>query len=266
MLGVPLIRNGDVVGVVGLVRNRVEPFSQGEVHLVTAFADQAVIAIENTRLFEEVQARTKELQEALNQQTATSEVLSAISSSHGALQPVFESLLANAVRLCQAKFGNLFIYEDGTFRHVALYGAPTQFAESRRRNPVVRPRARSILARIAATKEVQEVPDIRTTQAYLDRDPAVVELGDAAGARTLLGIPILKDDELIGVIGIYRQEVQPFTEKQIELLQSFANQAVIAIENTPLRGRTGKQARTAGITATTDRDLRGSQIDKSLGI
>src|SRR5262249_15792323 len=149
-------------------------FSEREVNLVTAFADQAVIAIENTRLFEEVQARTRELQEALDQQTATSEVVSAISSSHGALQGVFESLLANAVRLCWAKFGNLFIYEDGTFRHVALYGAPTQLAQSRRRNPVVRPSARSTLARIAATKEVQEVPDIRTTQAYLDRDPAAI--------------------------------------------------------------------------------------------
>jgi GAF domain-containing protein/anti-sigma regulatory factor (Ser/Thr protein kinase) len=234
MLGVPLIRNGEVVGVVGLVRNRVEPFSDREVHLVTAFADQAVIAIENTRLFEEVQARTKELQEALDQQTATSEVLSAISSSHGALQPVFEPLLANAVRLCQAKFGNLFIHEEGSFRHVALYGAPTAFAELRRRNPVVRPTPRSTLGRIAATKEVQEVPDIRTAQGYLDRDPAAIELADAAGARTLLGVPILKNNELVGVIAIYRQEVRPFTAKQIELLKSFANQAVIAIENTRL--------------------------------
>jgi GAF domain-containing protein/anti-sigma regulatory factor (Ser/Thr protein kinase) len=234
MLGVPLIRNEDVVGVVGLVRNRVEPFSEREVNLVTAFADQAVIAIENTRLFEEVQARTEELQEALEQQTATSEVLSAISSSHGALRPVFESLLANAVRLCQAKFGNLFIYEEGTFRHVALYGAPAAFAESRRRNPVIRPTPQSTLARIAATKEVQTVPDMRTAQAYLDGDPAAIELADAAGARTLLGVPILKDNELVGVIAIYRQEVRPFTAKQIELIKSFANQAVIAIENTRL--------------------------------
>ena len=234
MLGVPLIRNGDVVGVVGLVRNRVEPFSQREVHLVTAFADQAVIAIENTRLFEEVQARTHELQEALDQQTATSEVLSAISSSHGALQPVFESLLANAVRLCQAKFGNLLIHEDGLFRHVALHGAPTAFAQSRRREPVIRPTPRSTLARIAATKEVQVVPDIRTAPAYLDRDPAAIELADAAGARTLLSVPILKNNELVGVIAIYRQDVRPFTQKQIELLKSFANQAVIAIENTRL--------------------------------
>src|SRR5262249_2503889 len=209
-------------------------FSEREVNLVTAFADQAVIAIENTRLFEEVQARTRELQEALDQQTATSEVLSAISSSHGALQGVFESLLANAVRLCRAKFGNLFIYEDGTFRHVAFYGAPTQFAELRRRNPVVRPSARSTLARIAATKEVQEVFDIKTTQAYLDHDPAAIELADAAGARTLLGVPILRDNKLVGVIGIYRQEVRRFTEKQIELLKGFANRAVIAIENTRL--------------------------------
>jgi GAF domain-containing protein/anti-sigma regulatory factor (Ser/Thr protein kinase) len=234
MLGVPLIRNEEVVGVVGLVRSRVEPFSEREVNLVTAFADQAVIAIENTRLFEEVQARTEELQEALERQTATSEVLSAISSSHGALQPVFESLLANAVRLCQAKFGNLFIHEEGTFRHVALYGAPAAFAEARRRNPVVRPPPRGTLARIAATKEAQTVPDVRTAQAYLDGDPAAIELADAAGARTLLGVPILKDNELVGVIAVYRQEVRPFTAKQIELIKSFANQAVIAIENTRL--------------------------------
>src|SRR5262245_12932910 len=167
MLGVPLVRNGEAVGVVGLVRNEVKPFSEREVNLVTAFADQAVIAIENTRLFEEVQARTRELQEARDQQTATSEGLSAISASHGARLGVFESRLATAVRPCPTKFGNLFIYEDGSFRHVAFYGAPTQFAELRRRNPVVRPSARSTLARIAATKEVQEVFDIKTTQAYL---------------------------------------------------------------------------------------------------
>jgi signal transduction histidine kinase len=206
---------------------------QQEIDLVSTFADQAVIAIENARLFEQVQARTRELTESLEQQTATSDVLGVISSSQGALQPVFETMLSNAVRICEAKFGNLLLYEGDVFRFVAMSGAPPAFAELRWPSPVIRP-SNGPLARIVVTKQVQHVADITTEQSYLDRNPTVVELVGAAGARTLLGVPMLKDNELIGVIVIYRQEVRPFSEKQIELVNNFASQAVIAIENTRL--------------------------------
>lgn len=231
-LWVPMLRQGAPVGVVLVTRATPGPFSDSEIELLKTFADQAVIAIENTRLFEAEQARTKELTEALERQTASAEVLNVISSSPGDLQPVFEAMLSNAVRICEAKFGNLLLYEGDVFRFVAMYGAPPAFAELRRRNPVV-PAAGS-LARIAATKQVQHVADIKTVQSYLDRNPATVALADAAGARTLLGVPMVKDDELIGVIGIYRQEVRPFTDKQIDLVTNFACQAVITIENTRL--------------------------------
>src|SRR5215467_10849346 len=232
MLGAPMLRGNDVIGVIVVTWRDPGPILPRQVELLKTFADQAVIAIENTRLFEEVQARTRELTESLEQQTATSEVLGVISSSPGALHPVFETMLSNAVRICEAKFGNLLLYEGDVFRFVAMHDAPPAFAELRRRNPVV-PVVGS-LARIAATKQVQQVADIKTVQSYLDRNPATVELADVAGARTLLGVPMLKDNDLIGVIGIYRQEVRPFTDKQIELVKRFASQAVIAIENTRL--------------------------------
>src|SRR5262245_27372969 len=228
-LAVPLVHAGEAIGVINIRRAEVRPFTERQIELVNTFADQAVIAIENTRLFEEVQARTRELTDALEQQTATSEVLGVISSSPGALQPVFDTMLSNAVRICEAKFGNLLLYEGDVFRYVAMHGAPPAFAELRRRNPVV-PTV-GVLARAVATKQVQHIADITTEQTYLDRNPAALEFADVAGARTLLGVPMLKDNDLIGGIGIYRQEVRPFTEKQIELVKSFANQAVIAIEN-----------------------------------
>src|SRR5215467_14500075 len=233
-LGIPLIRDDLAIGSLLLRRNEVQPFTDKQIELLTTFADQAVIAIENTRLFEEVQARTRELTQSLEQQTATSEVLGVISSSPGALQPVFETMLSNAVRICEAKFGNLLLYEGDVFRFVAMHDAPPAFAELRRRNPVVPTGTVGTLARIATTKQVQHVADITKEQPYLNRNSAALELADVAGARTLLSVPMLKDNDLIGGIGIYRQEVRPFTDKQIELVKSFANQAVIAIENTRL--------------------------------
>jgi signal transduction histidine kinase len=200
---------------------------------VSTFADQAVIAIENVRLFDEVQARTRELSEALEQQTATSEVLQVISSSPGALEPVFQAMLENAVRLCDAKFGVLELYEDGAFRNVALHNVPAEYAKSRR-GAVIRPDPRMNLGRAARTKDVVHTDDLRTIPPYLEGNPDVRALADLAGARTLVTVPMLREDELIGVIGIYRQEVRPFSEKQVDLVKSFARQAVIAIENTRL--------------------------------
>jgi GAF domain-containing protein len=229
VLAVPLLREGVPIGVLAMTRSTVRPFSEKQIELATTFADQAVIAIENVRLFDEVQARTRELSEALEQQTATSEVLRVISSSPGELEPVFRSMLENATSICEADLGTMALYEDGGFRHVALHGAPAAYAELRRRDPVVRPHPEAPLGRLARTKSVVHVDDV-----LAQPEQAQGGLAKSAGARTLLIVPLLKDQKLLGIIGIYRQEVRRFTEKQVELLQNFAAQAVIAIENTRL--------------------------------
>ena len=161
MLGIPMLREGDPIGVLVLVQSAVRPFTDKQIELATTFADQAVIAIENVRLFEEVQARTRDLSESLEQQTATSEVLQVISSSAGELKPVFETMLESAVRICGAKFGNLLLVEGDAFRHVALHGAPQAYLEERRREPVIRPRPGSDLDRIRSTKQIVHVADMQ---------------------------------------------------------------------------------------------------------
>ena len=234
-LGVPLLREGVPIGVVGLMRRSVRPFTEEQIKLVETFADQAVIAVENTRLFEAEQQRTRELAESLEQQTATSEVLQVISSSPGELEPVFGTMLENAIKLCQAKFGALYLYDGEAFRTAALHGVSPAFAEARREALVVRhlhPDAPA--ARIARTNKLIHIVDFRLEQSYLERDPRMVEAADLAGARSLVMVPMLKESRLIGAIGVYRQEVRPFTDKQIKLVTNFAAQAVIAIENTRL--------------------------------
>ena len=250
MLGVPLLREGNVVGVFGLARTTVRPFTEKQIELVTTFADQAIIAIENARLLNELRQRTDDLTESLEQQTATSEVLKAISGSPGELQPVFETMLENAVRICAAKFGNLWLREGDNFRIGATHGAPPAYAEARRREPVIHFSPNSPFSRMIATKQLQHIVDMRTEQAYIEREPGPVVLVEAAGARTLLLVPMLKENNLIGVVAIYRQEVRPFTDKQVELVKNFAAQAVIAIENTrllnELRTRTNELAQSVG--------------------
>ena len=236
LLGVPLLREGAPIGVLVVQRKTVRPFTDKQIELVTTFADQAVIAIENVRLFDEVQARTRELSTALDQQTATSEVLGVISGSPGELDPVFHAMLANATRLCEAKFGDLYLMEGDAFRICAQHGAPPAYVEERQRNPVMRAGPGTGVARAAQTRQAVHIADVRAEPAYAECDPMRLATADLAGARTLLAVPMLKENAVLGVIGIYRQEVRPFSAKQIELVTNFARQAVIAIENTRLLG------------------------------
>jgi len=233
-LGVPLLREGSPIGLLVLQRATVRPYTDKEIELAETFADQAVIAIENVRLFDEVQARTRELSESLKQQTATSEVLQIISSSQGDLEPVFNAMLGNATRICEAKFGVLFLYEGDAFRVMALHGAPPAFAEERRRDPRIGIPPGTALARIVETRQTVQIADLQSEPAYYNDPQRRAGIIGKAGARTQIMVPMLKDGELVGAISMYRQEVRPFTEKQIELVTNFASQAVIAIENARL--------------------------------
>ncbi len=185
-------------------------------------------------LQKQVSALTRELAAAREQQTATADVLKVISGSPGELAPVFTAMLANAVRICEAKFGTLFLREGDAFRAAATHNAPVALAEARARDLILRPPPDSALGRVAITKEVAYIADIKTTRSYIEGDPYVVESVDLGGYRTILGVPMVKDNVLIGSININCQEVRPFTDQQIELVKNFAAQAVIAIENTRL--------------------------------
>ena len=233
MIGVPLMRSGEPIGVIGLARNRVAPFTQREIDLVATFADQAVIAIENVRLFEAEQERTKELTESLEQQTATSEVLQVISSSPGELEPVFASMLESATRICAANYGNLYLFADGVFRLVASNGASAEVASERLRSPPISAAPGTGLGRMLAAKAAVQIADVLTDPEYPNDHP-LRSAAEREGVRTLLCVPMMKEDELTGAIVIFRQEVRPFADTQIELVKNFAAQAVIAIENARL--------------------------------
>jgi GAF domain-containing protein len=234
LIAVPMIKEANLIGAIVIYRQELRPFTDKQIELVSNFAAQAVIAIENTRLLNELRQRTGDLSESLEQQTATSEVLKVISSSGGELQPVFETLLDNATRLCGAKFGNLYLCEDDAFRTVAMYNAPPAFAHARQREPLFRAPQGGALSRMAATKQSVHIPDVTLEAGYLERQPLFVSLVELGGFHAMVAVPMLKDGRLIGAINIYREEIGPFSDKQIELVQNFAAQAVIAIENARL--------------------------------
>jgi GAF domain-containing protein len=238
LLAVPMLKEGELIGGFTVYRKEVRPFSDKQIELVKNFAAQAVIAIENARLLNELRQRTTDLTErtadlteALEQQTATSEVLQVISGSAGDLEPVFASMLENAVRICEAKFGIMNFPEPSGFRPVAMHNVPEAFAEFIRRDPVVHFAPKHPLARAAATKQVLHIPDL---ELYADDDAVIAKFRELTGARTILHVPMLKDEQLVGIVSIYRQQVRPFADKQIDLVKNFAAQAVIAIENARL--------------------------------
>ena len=228
LLTVPLRKEETLLGGFVLYRLETKSFSNKQISLVQNFAAQAVIAMENAHLLNELRQRTDDLSESLEQQTATSEVLRVISSSSGELPVVFESILDNAVRICGARFANLVLYDEGNLRVVAMHNAPLEFEKIRKENPVV-PLQGSAVATLVQTKQKVHILDLAALPAFAN-SPLIT----AARARSMLAVPMLKDDELIGGINIYRQEVKSFTDKQIALLENFAAQAVIAIENARL--------------------------------
>jgi GAF domain-containing protein len=227
-LGVPMLREGKPIGVIFFARHTVRPFTDKQIELASTFADQAVIAIENVRLFEAEQQRTRELTESLQQQTATADVLQVISRSAFDLQPVFEAVAESSVRLCGADRAFIFRFDGELLRMAAAYNSPPEFKEWVAQHPI-RPGRHSGSARAALERRTIHIPDVRADPEY------TYGAKDAEAIRTVLGVPILKGDDLLGVMMIYHlQGVRPFTEKQIALVETFADQAAIAIENVRL--------------------------------
>src|ERR1700741_2690705 len=209
--------------------------AENQLEILKTFPNKAVIAIENTRVLKELRQRTSDLTESLAQQTATSDVLQVISSSPGELQPVFEAMLAKATDLCEAFFGALWLREGDELRVVAFHGSlPSEFTEQWKLGSVPSQDRDLPLTRAIHSGKPVHVIDLRDEPGYRQGHPLVVRGADIAGIRTLIAVPMLKEDEFVGVIAIYRREVRAFTDKQIALVTNFAAQAVIAIENTRL--------------------------------
>jgi GAF domain-containing protein len=238
-LAVPVLKDDSLIGIVAIHRREVLPFTDKQIELIKNFAAQAVIAIENARLLNELRQRTDDLShrtddlaEALEQQTATSEVLQVISSSPGDLEPVFAAMLENAAHLCDAKFGNIFRWDGEALHLVATHNTPPAFAEARTRLPL-RPNPANPLGHMLATHSTVHISDLSADARHTD-DQDLKMAVELAGIRTVVVVPMIKEKKLIGALSLYRQEVRPFTDKQIELVKNFAAQAVVAIENARL--------------------------------
>jgi len=225
VVAAPLLRENEAVGAIVVARDRVQPFTEKQTELLETFAAQAVIAIENTRLL-------TELRETLERQTAMSDVLGVISSSPGDLGPVFDTILDNAIRLCEGRFGVLFRYDGDAFHAGALREVNPQYATALRGPLHMHPD--TALGRMVRSQQAVHIADLPNDAAYRSGHPAAVAAVSVGGVRTLLAVPMLKERTLIGAIAIYRGELRPFTAKQIELVESFAAQAVIAVENARL--------------------------------
>ena len=235
VIAVPMLKEGELIGAIGIYRQEVRPFTDKQIELVQNFAAQAVIAIENARLLDELRQRTDDLSESLEQQTATSEVLSVISSSQGELVPVFQAMLENATRICEAKFGTLYLREGDGLRAVALHGAPLPFAEERQRRPVIYPGRTTLLGRTVATKRTGQIADVQDEADYAAATGSTgAQLAKLGGARSVVTVPMMRGEGAIGTVNVVRRRPGPLSDKQRELLRIFANQAVIAIENTRL--------------------------------
>ncbi len=228
MLGVPLLREGHSVGVLALTRSTVQPFTEKQIELVTTFADQAVIAIENVRLFDEVQARTEDLTESLQQQTATADVLAVMSRSQFDLAPILQSVVDTAARLCRAEKAVIFRLEDGLYRFAAGYSLDPKYIEIEKAT-LIAPGPGTAVGRAALDKQVVRIDDALSDPHYAAKDDA--KIGDV---RSTIGVPLMREGEAIGVIALARGRVEPFNEREIELVATFADQAVIAIENVRL--------------------------------
>src|SRR5262249_48030886 len=243
MLGVPLSREGTLIGAMTVTRSQVRPFTDKQIELLTTFADQAVIAIENTRLL-------TELRESLQQQTATADVLKAISRSAFDLNTVLDALIQAAARLCEADQGAIARERDGVYERVATYGYSDDYKEYVRALPVIPARGTAV-GRALLEGKVVHIPDVRA-----DPDYTFVEGQKLGGFRTVLSVPMLREGAPIGVLSLTRPEVRPFTDKQIDLVSTFADQAAIAIEN--VRLFESVEARTRELAASLE-NLRPTQ-------